>query len=291
MPTMKSPEHARAVGQMACAALCWSLGGLLIKSVAWPPLAVAAGRGFIAAAFLAAFAPRFRFTWSAAQIGGALAYASTTVLFVTANKLTTAANAILLQYTAPVWIALFGAWFLGERATRADWATIAVVFGGMALFFCDDLRLSGVTGNLVALASGVAFASMTLLLRKQKDTSAVESIFLGNLLAGVIGLPFIVQSGRLPNTGSWVALGLLGTVQLGFSYLLYSRAIRHVTALEAVLIPVIEPILNPVWVLLMLGERPGPLSLLGGVIVLTAVTLRTLHGLRTPPPVIPSVAV
>ena len=276
---------------MACAALCWSLGGLLIKSVAWPPLAVAAGRGFIAAAFLAAFAPRFRFTWSAAQIGGALAYASTTVLFVTANKLTTAANAILLQYTAPVWIALFGAWFLGERATRADWATIAVVFGGMALFFCDDLRLSGVTGNLVALASGVAFASMTLLLRKQKDTSAVESIFLGNLLAGVIGLPFIVQSGLLPNTGSWIALGLLGTVQLGFSYLLYSRAIRHVTALEAVLIPVIEPILNPVWVLLMLGERPGPLSLLGGVIVLTAVTLRTLHGLRTPPPVIPSVAV
>jgi drug/metabolite transporter (DMT)-like permease len=261
---------------MACAALCWSLGGLLIKSVAWPPLAVAAGRGFIAAAFLAAFAPRFRFTWSAAQIGGAIAYASTTVLFVTANKLTTAANAILLQYTAPVWIALFGAWFLGERATRADWATIAVVFGGMALFFCDDLRLSGVTGNLVALASGVAFASMTLLLRKQKDTSAVESIFLGNLL---------------PNTGSWIALGLLGTVQLGFSYLLYSRAIRHVTALEAVLIPVIEPILNPVWVLLMLGERPGPLSLLGGVIVLTAVTLRTLHGLRTPPPVIPSVAV
>ena len=276
---------------MACAALCWSLGGLLIKSVAWPPLAVAAGRGFIAAAFLAAFAPRFRFTWSAAQIGGAIAYASTTVLFVTANKLTTAANAILLQYTAPVWIALFGAWFLGERATRADWATIAVVFGGMALFFCDDLRLSGVTGNLVALASGVAFASMTLLLRKQKDTSAVESIFLGNLLAGVIGLPFIVQSGLLPNTGSWIALGLLGTVQLGFSYLLYSRAIRHVTALEAVLIPVIEPILNPVWVLLMLGERPGPLSLLGGVIVLTAVTLRTLHGLRTPPPVIPSVAV
>jgi drug/metabolite transporter (DMT)-like permease len=100
-----------------------------------------------------------------------------------------------------------------------------------------------------------------------------------------------VQSGLLPNTGSWIALGLLGTVQLGFSYLLYSRAIRHVTALEAVLIPVIEPILNPVWVLLMLGERPGPLSLLGGVIVLTAVTLRTLHGLRTPPPVIPSVAV
>jgi drug/metabolite transporter (DMT)-like permease len=282
MRAMRSPEHARAVGLMAAAALCWSLGGLLIKSVAWPPLAVAGGRGFIAAAFLAVFAPRFRFTWSAAQLGGALAYAGTTILFVTANKLTTAANAILLQYTAPVWIALLGAWFLGERATRADWLTIAVVFGGMTLFFCDDLRLSGLAGNLVALASGVAFASMTLLLRKQKDTSAVESIFLGNLLAGAVGVPFMFHSGPLPDATSWIALGLLGTVQLGLSYLLYSRAIRHVTALEAVLIPVIEPILNPVWVLLTLGERPGPLSLVGGVIVLTAVTLRMLHNLRSP---------
>jgi drug/metabolite transporter (DMT)-like permease len=276
---------------MAAAALCWSLGGLLIKSVAWPPMAVAGGRGFIAAAFLAVFAPRFRFTWSAAQLGGAVAYAATTVLFVTANKLTTAANAILLQYTAPVWIALFGAWFLGERATRADWLTIAAVFAGMGLFFCDDLRLAGVEGNLVALASGVAFAAMTLLLRKQKDTSAEESIFLGNLLAGVIGLPFMLHAGALPSARSWVALGLLGTVQLGLSYLLYGRAIRHVTALEAVLIPVIEPILNPVWVLLALHERPGPMALVGGVIVLTAATLRALHSLRAGPLVPPPAAV
>ena len=280
MRTMKNAAHTRAVGLMAAAALCWSLGGLLIKSVAWPPLAVAGGRGFIAAAFLAVFAPRFRFTWSAAQIGGAVAYAATTILFVTATKLTTAANAILLQYTAPVWIALFGAWFLGERATRADWLTIAIVFCGMGLFFCDDLRLAGLAGNLIALASGVAYASMTLLLRKQKDTSAEESIFLGNLLAGVVGLPFMFSAQTFPSVRGWIALALLGVVQLGVSYLLYARAIRHITALEAVLIPVIEPILNPIWVLLALGERPGPLSLLGGVIVLAAVTARTVHSLR-----------
>jgi drug/metabolite transporter (DMT)-like permease len=272
---------------MASAALCWSVGGLLIKLVAWSPLAVAGGRGFIAAAFLAVFAPRFRFTWSAAQIGGAVAYAATTVLFVTANKLTTAANAILLQYTAPVWIALFGAWFLGERATRADWATIVVVFGGMTLFFCDNLQFKGIEGNVVALASGVAFAAMTMLLRKQKDTSAVESIFLGDLLAGVIGLPFMLTGGPLPHAAGWVALALLGTVQLGLSYLLYARAIRHVTALEAVLIPVLEPILNPVWVLLFLGERPGRYALAGGAVVLTAVTLRTLHSLRPMPSPLP----
>ena len=284
MRTMRNAAHARAVGLMAAAALCWSLGGLLIKSVAWPPLAVAGGRGFIAAAFLAVFAPRFRFTWSAAQIGGAVAYAATTILFVTATKLTTAANAILLQYTAPVWIALFGAWFLGERATRRDWLTIAIVFGGMGLFFCDDLRLAGLAGNLIALASGVAFAAMTLLLRKQKDTSAEESIFLGNLLAGAVGLPFMFSARTFPSVRGWIALALLGIVQLGISYLLYARAIRHITALEAVLIPVIEPILNPIWVLLALGERPGPLSLVGGVIVLVAVTTRMVHGLRTVSP-------
>jgi drug/metabolite transporter (DMT)-like permease len=289
---MKNPVHARAVGLMAITALCWSLGGLLIKSVAWPPLAIAGGRGLIAAAFLAVFAPRFRFTWSAAQIGGAVAYAATTILFVTANKLTTAANAVLLQYTAPVWVALLGSWFLGERTRRADWLAIGIVFAGMGLFFCDRLQFAGFVGNVLALASGVAFAAMALLMRRQKDASAEESIFLGNLLTGAIGLPFIFRAGPPPDAGSWLALGLLGTVQLGFSYLLYARAIRHITALEAVLIPVIEPLLNPVWVLLFLHERPGRYALLGGAIVLAAVTWRTAHGLRTAPaPISPPVAV
>jgi drug/metabolite transporter (DMT)-like permease len=179
---------------------------------------------------------------------------------------------------------LLGAWFLGERSTRADWIAIAVVFCGMGLFFCDDLKMSGLVGNLIALASGVAFAAMTLLLRKQKDSSPESSIFLGNLLAGAIGLPFMLSAAAIPNARGWIALVLLGSVQLGFSYLLYARAIRHITALEAVLIPVIEPILNPFWVLLALGERPGPLSLAGGVVVIVAVTARTLHSLRDSKP-------
>ena len=241
---------------------------------------MAGARGFIAAAFLAVFAPRFRFTWSAVQLGGAAAYAGITVLFVTANKLTTAANAILLQYTGPVWVALLGAWFLDEHPTRADWLTIATVFSGMLLFFLDDLEFAHLAGNLVALACGAAFGALVLLLRKQKNSSAVESVFLGNLLAGVIGLPFILTARPLPDATGWVLIGVLGTVQLGLSYLFFTRAIRQVTALEAILIPVIEPILNPVWVFLVQGERPGRLALIGGVIVLGAATLRALHGLR-----------
>ena len=125
--------HTRSVLLLAAAALCWSLGGLLIKAVPWSPLAVAGGRGFIAAVFLLLTNRGLRFHFSRDQIIGALGYAACTITFCVATKLTTAANAILLQYTAPVWVALFGAWFLGERATRADWLTIVVVLGGMTL--------------------------------------------------------------------------------------------------------------------------------------------------------------
>lgn len=279
-PVLRNPAHTRALIFLALAALCWSLGGVLIKRVDWPPLAVAGGRGLIAAVFLAATSRGLKFTWSPVQVGAAVAYAATTVLFVLANKLTTAANAILLQYTAPVWIALFGAWFLGERATRADWLTIAVVLGGMTLFFADGLQLGGLTGNLFALASGVAFAAMILTLSKQKNSGPpLESIILGNLLAFAIGLPFMLRA-PLPSPGGLGALALLGIVQLGVSYWLYARALRHVTALEAVLLPVVEPILNPVWALLALGEKPGPFALAGGTLVLGAVTLRALASVR-----------
>jgi len=283
-----NPAHTRAVFLLIGASFCWSLGGLLIKAMPWSPLAVAGGRGLIAALFLIATNRGLRFHFSRDQIVGAVAYAACTVTFVAATKLTTAANAILLQYTAPVWVALFGAWYLGERATKADWLTIAIVLSGMTLFFADGLELTHVLGNSLAVISGLSFAAMTIALRKQKDGSAIESIILGNLIAFLVGLPWILEAPALPTAG-WVALLLLGTVQLGVSYWLYARAIKHVTALEAVLIPVIEPILNPVWVLIALGEKPGALALIGGAIVLSAVTLRAITSVRArralaPPP-------
>lgn len=274
---------------LVVAALCWSLGGLLIKAVAttWPGLAVASGRGLIAALFLLATNRGLRFHFSREQLIGAVLYAAVTITFCVANTLTTAANAILLQYTAPVWVALLGAWFLGERATRADWLTIVAVLGGMALFFADSLELRHFAGNAIAVVSGVCFAGMAIALRKQKDTSASESIILGNLIAFLVGLPWMLRAPALSGTG-WAALGVLGIVQLGISYWLYARAIKHVTALEAVLIPVIEPILNPVWVLLAMHEKPTPLALTGGAIVLGAVTLRAVASVRagriSPPP-------
>lgn len=286
---MADPLHQRSVLLLLVAALCWSLGGVLIKLVDWPALAVAGGRGLIAAVFLTLAAWRtLRFTWSPVQLGAAVAYAFCTVLFTLANKMTTAANAILLQYTAPIWIAFLGAWFLGERANRADWLTIATVLGGLSLFFYEGLRLQDLGGMGVALASGVAFAAMIVLLRKQKDSSPLESIILGNVLGFLVGAPVLFDAPPLPATG-WLALGLLGVVQLGVAYLLYSRALRHVTALEAALIPVVEPILNPVWVMLAVGEKPTGLALVGGAVVVGAVTVRAVISIRlrrrsAPPP-------
>ena len=132
----------------------------------------------------------------------------------------------------------------------------------------------------MAIVSGVFFAAMTLLLRKQKDGSPTESIILGNVIAAIVGLPWILHSPLL-TTGGWFALAALGVVQLGMSYWLYARAVKHVTALELVLIPVLEPILNPVWTWLAYGERPGPWAFCGGAVIIGAVTWRATIG-RTP---------
>ena len=281
---MTDPAHRKSVGLLLITALGWSLGGVLMKSVHWPPFAVGGGRGLVAAVFLLAVGGRgLRFTWSPLQLATALAYTGCTILFAAATKLTTAANAILLQYTAPVWVALLGAWLLKERATRADWLTMAAAFVGMVIFLYDGLRLNELAGILLAIASGVSFAAMIVLLRKQRAVSTIEPVIIGNLIGFFIGLPWIC-SAPWPDHRSLGALLVLGVFQLGIPYLLYSQAIRHVTALEAVLIPVIEPILNPIWVMLVIGEKPSPLALLGGIIVLGAVTWRAIESVRHPAP-------
>jgi drug/metabolite transporter (DMT)-like permease len=251
------------------AALLWSLGGVLIKSIDWHPMAIAGGRSAIAIPLMIACIGRPRFTFSLAQIGGAIGYALTVVLFVFATRMTTAANAIFLQYTAPIYVALIGRWYLDERPLRIDWLVIAVALGGIALFFMDRLTVSGFWGNIVALASGLAFASVAIFLRKERAASPVSSIILGNIIVALAGAPFILHA-PLGAGGGW-RLALLGLFQLGLPYVLYAAAIKEVTALEATLIPLLEPVLNPLWVMLALGERPGRWAIVGAMLVLGAV--------------------
>lgn len=276
-----SKERPRALLLLVGTAAMWSLGGLLIKSVNANPLAIAGTRSAIAVVVLLMVLKKPKITWSFAQIGAALAYAITSILFVTATKTTTAANAVLLQFTAPIYVALFSAWLLKERTKLQDWITIFLVIGGMVLFFLDNLSTASILGNGIAAASGVSFALFNIFMRMQKDGSPLESVLLGNILTAVIGLPFLSQA--IPDATGWLYLLILGVVQLGIPYILYSRAIKHVTALEATLIPVIEPLLNPMWVFLFIGEAPGLLAIIGGIIVLTAISVRcVLVTLRFP---------
>jgi len=261
-------ERRRSILALVAAALLWSVGGVLIKSVAWHPMAIMGVRSALAAVTLWFVARRPRLRWTRLQVAGAVAYAVTVILYVPACKLTTAANAILLQYTSPIWIALFGAWFLKERASALDWLFIVLSLGGMAMFFHEGIASKSLLGDLMGALSGVTIAWMMLLMRKQKDESPIQSVLLGNVMAACAGLPFCLST-PLPSVSGWLALAVLGVFQLGMSYALYSYAIRHVTALEANIVLTLEP-----RVLLLLGERPTDWALAGGVVVLLAVTMR-----------------
>lgn len=265
-------QRAGSLLLLVITAVLWSISGLLIKSINAHPLAIAGTRSAIAALIMLLYVKKPKFNWSFPQLAAAFTYSLTVITFVAANKYTTAANAILIQYTAPIYVALFGAWLLKEKPKPTDWATIAAVLGGMVLFFMGDLDTRGAWGNILAAISGVGFGLFPVFMRMQKDGSPIESVLLGNMITAVIGVPFLFSAA--PDTTGWLYLGILGTVQLGVSYILYSIAIKHVTALESSLITVIEPILNPVWVCIFMGEIPGVFSIIGGMIVLLAITLR-----------------
>jgi len=272
-------ERRKAVAALLGAALLWSLGGVLIKWVDWHPMAIMGARSLIATGLTYALLRGKVRRIGRVELAAALAYAVTVAMYVSAVKLTTAANAILLQYTAPVWIALAGGWALGERTTRGDWVVLAVALLGMLLFFRQGLRAEGFVGNLLAALSGVTYAATMVLLRKQRDADPLSAILLGNVVAALIGLPFAIGQ-PLPSAQGWLGLALLGIVQQGLSYGLYSYAIRHVTALESALILTIEPILNPIWVALAIGEYPDAGALVGGALVVAAVTARAVASAR-----------
>jgi drug/metabolite transporter (DMT)-like permease len=267
-------ERQKAVVLLLCTAVLWSTGGLLIKWVDWHPMAIAGMRSATAATFLLLVLRRPAFTWSGVQMSGGVAYAASVLSFVVATKLTTAANAILLVYTAPIYVAMLSPWFLQERVTALDWLTILLVLSGMGVFFFERLTVEGFWGNICAIVGGMAFAWVVLCLRKQKGVPPLQTVLLGNILAAVAGLPFMFES--MPSLSSWIALGLSGTLQIGLAFVLYAVAIRSVSALEAILIPTIEPLLNPLWVFLVVGEKPSTWTVIGGSIVIVSVTVRGL---------------
>jgi drug/metabolite transporter (DMT)-like permease len=278
-PVDSARAQGGAIAAVALCALLWSTGGLFVKLVSWNPFALAGIRSLVGGLVILIYIRRPRFTWSFAQIAGALCYAACMIGFVTANKLTTAANAILLQYTAPLYAAIFGWIFLKEKASALDWVTIAVVVGGMTLFFMDRLSLGNMLGNVVAIASGVFFAGAIVAFRAQKNGSPLESILLSHAVTFAVSIPFLWSG--WPGLAGWGGMAFLGVFQIGISSILLSYGVKHVTALQSLLTSVLEPIFNPLWVFLAIGERPGPRALAGGAVILVAVTARSVLSLRS----------
>lgn len=252
-------------------AVLWSTGGMLIKLVNLNPIAIAGYRSIFAAFLISFFIRRsaFRFSWN--KVLGAISYTAMVILFVSATKATTAASAILLQYTSPVYIAILGGWLLKEKATIRDWVVIFFVIIGMVLFFMDDISSGSLKGNILAVLSGVAMALNAIFMRREKDADPLENVFWGCILTILIAIPFMVK--YVPDINGWAGIGLLGIFQLGLPYILYAKAIKHITALQSTFLGLIEPLLSPVWVFLTIGELPGLMSVLGGVVVLTSVTI------------------
>lgn len=210
-------------------------------------------------------------------------YAALLILFVLATKQTTAANAIFLQYTAPVYLLILEPVIYKEKFRLRDLLTVLICIGGMTLFFVGKLRPQDVTGNLLALVSGLFFALYFLLLRhsKAREVNRASSVIYGNLLAAVITAPFglavLTQLGRY----DLISVLYLGIVQLGLAYTLFTIAMaRGVRSLDAGIVGYIEPVLNPVWVFLFLGERPSGWALLGGSIIIAAVMVHMLLDAR-----------
>jgi len=285
-------DQSRGVLYLLAAAFCWSLGGLLIKLVDLDPIGLAGARSGIAAVMIGLYLwHRFNLhsgnplekNRRSVSVGpkerkslilGTIAYAGTVTFFVVATKQTTAANAILLQYTAPIWVAVLSPLLLHEPTSRVDWIAVLVAFGGMSLFFLDDVSTTARTGDLLAITAGIFFAFCIMALRKGRNGSGMKMVFYGNILTALICSPLLIGE-SLP-VQDIAPLLLLGIAQLGLGYIFFTKGIAHVTAVKGALIPVLEPILNPLWVGLAISEFPSAWSVVGGLIVLGAVTGRGL---------------
>ena len=256
------------------AAILWSTGGLFIKWTKLSGLEISCWRSFFAIFTVALFTRREGFGLNKITAVASLLYAVLLILFVLATKETTAANAIFLQYTAPVYLLILEPIVYKEKFRSRDLITVLICLGGMSLFFVGQLRPQDVAGNFMALASGFCFALYFLLLRhpRAREVNRASSVIYGNSLAVLITLPWGLATVTTITGHDLVGVTYLGVVQLGISYTLFTTGMAHgVRSLDAGIVCYIEPLLNPVWVFLILGERPSSWAILGGTIIIAAV--------------------
>jgi drug/metabolite transporter (DMT)-like permease len=261
----------------ACAVI-WSTSGLCVKLVDWNPMIIAGVRSAIAGVFML-IVRRLTYKGPAKKYGGGrlyfwgagIAYSLTMILFVIANKLTSSANVIVLQYTAPIWAALLG-WALAKEKPRTEhWIALGAVFVGLFIFFKDGFVSKSFLGDCLAVLSGISFGANSVFMRLQKKANPADSMILSHVITALAGIPFLflfMPAFRLPTVSAVLYMGI---IQIGVASVLFSYGIKEVPAVQTMLIAAIEPVLNPVWVFAVTGEKPGVSAVIGGCIIITAV--------------------
>lgn len=278
MPNTLAKPSSSPLLLVLAAAIIWSTGGLFIKWTTLSGLELSFGRSLLAAITVALFTRREGFGLNRITLIASVLYAALLLLFVLATKETTAANAIFLQYTAPLYVLVLEPIFYREKFRQRDLMTVIFCVIGMSLFFVGKLRPQDVTGNLLALASGICFAAYFLLLRHKsaRAVNRASSVIYGNLLVVLVAASAGLQALSGIALHDALSVVYLGVVQIGVAYTLFTLGMsRGIRSLDAGIVGYIEPVLNPVWVFLVIGERPSKWALIGGAIIVGAVIVHT----------------
>ncbi|WP_306600311.1 DMT family transporter [Geothrix sp. 21YS21S-2] len=285
------PERSKGLAYLVAASLLWSSSGIFIKVLTLSAFHIACYRSLVSAlAIVAILALRGR-AWSLPRdplsLAGSCIYALVLVLFVVATKLTTAANAIFLQYAAPIYLLFLEPWIFRRPFARRDFWAVAACLGGMALFFAGHLEKGGLAGNVLALASGFLLALFSLLLKWKRETrpghDPIGMVVLGNLVVALICLPKVLPAPQVTlNQG--LMLAYLGIFQLGIAYMFFTAGMRYLSATAALITCMLEAVFNPVWVFIGVGERPSPYALAGGVVILSVILWYNLRKAPVPEP-------
>lgn len=273
----KNRERIAIVQMLICASL-WSIAGIFIKLIDWNPFVIAGFRSLFAAITVIIYMifKKQKLVISKNVLTSMFFLSATFLCFVSANKLTTSANAIVLQYTAPVFIIIFSALLFKQKYEYSDILTVLFTLAGISIFFIESLGKGRLLGDIVGVLSGVFMAGMYIAVGKTGENEKMSGILFGHLLTALIGIPF---SFFTPGTISAVSVSsiiILGIFQLGIPYILYGLASSYCPPLACCLISAAEPLLNPIWVLIFTGESPGLFSIIGGIIVIASVTIHCI---------------
>ncbi len=268
--------NKKAIGilEMAICAVLWSLAGVLIKKISTGPMVIAGIRSLFAAfcTFCYMKATKIKITVNKRVLLGSVFTSATFLLFVSANKMTDAANAIVLQYTQPIFILIFSWMFFKEKLVKKDIAVAFCTLFGVALFFADNLSGDKLLGNFVAIAAGASIALAFMIYEHVTKAERLTGMVLGHFITAVVGIGYFAFNPETVTGTDVLYMGILGIFQLGISYIFFCLAVDKISGFACSIIGAIEPLLNPLLVMIFVGETPGKYALWGSIVVIGAVT-------------------